>query len=87
MSSKPTLDRYKSFLDSQMPFLHQKDKKYVEETILLQEELSSIIPDESCKTDEVVLLLDADPKLGRSNTLQFYEKAVSFFIPNLRILH
>jgi hypothetical protein len=37
--------------------------------------------------DEVALLLDADPKLGRSNTLQFYKKAFSFFIPNLIILH
>jgi hypothetical protein len=26
--------------------------------------------------------LDTDPKLARSNTLQFYKKAVSFFMPD-----
>jgi hypothetical protein len=29
--------------------------------------------------------LDADPKLARSNTLQFYKKAISFFMSNCLI--
>jgi hypothetical protein len=50
-----------------------------------QEELNRILPDDvicwmklrSFGTPDPKL--DADPKLARSNTLQFYKKALSFF--------
>jgi hypothetical protein len=88
MSSKATLDRYKSILDSLMSFLHQNDEKYGKEKVYSQEELNCILPDDvvcwmklsSVGTPDPKL--DADPKLARSNTLQFYKKAILFFIPN-----
>jgi hypothetical protein len=46
MSSKATLDRYKSILDSLMSFLHQNDKKYGKEKVYSQEELNRILPDD-----------------------------------------
>jgi hypothetical protein len=88
MSSKATLDRYKSILDSLMSFLHQNDEKYGKEKVYSQEELNRILPDDVVRWMKLRSFgtpdpeLDADPKLARSNTLQFYKKAISFFIPN-----
>lgn len=71
-----------------MLFVHQKDDKYGKEKQYSQEELNEISPNNVVRWMKLQCFgmpdpkLDADPKLARSNTLQFYKKAVSFFIPN-----
>jgi hypothetical protein len=55
------------------------------ETIYLNEDMNGVIRDKCCKMDDVVFLLDVNPNLGGSNTLQFYKKEVLFFTPNLGI--
>jgi hypothetical protein len=91
LNEKEKNDRYKPILDSLMSFIDglENGDRYGREKVCTQEDLVYIIYSRQCHLmDENMSLgatdpaLHANPKLSRSNNLQLYKKAFSFFIPN-----
>ena len=88
--SKKTIDRYKSILDALMSFIDGlgEGKEYGKEKVYSQDKPNPVTPHDVvwwmnlCCFGTPDPALDVDPKLARSNTLQFYKKAISFFMPN-----
>ena len=84
------IDCYKSILDALMSFIDGlgEGEEYGKEKVYSQVELNRVTPDDVVRWMNLRCFgtpdpaLDADPKLARSNTLQFYKKAISFFMPN-----
>jgi hypothetical protein len=82
--------KYKSTLDSLLSFVHKTE--YTRETTYTKGELRALTPENvlhwmNIKTFGVAdPPMDANPISARSNSLAFWKKAISFFMPNRLIV-
>jgi hypothetical protein len=82
--------RYKATLDNLMSFVHGCE--YTRDRTYEKGELRELIPLQilhwmNLRTFGVTdPALDANPTLARSNSLEFYKKSISFFMPNRLIV-
>ena len=87
-----TIRRYKSILDSLISFVHEveTERKYDNDREYTNEELLQVTPNHGLKwmllctfgSTDVGVISDTTRPMVRANTLQFWKKSISFFMPD-----
>jgi hypothetical protein len=85
-TEQPTNSKYKATFDAFMSFVH--NQTYSREHEYTAEEKNSLTPDDVVRWMNVKTFgiedppIDANPVHARSSSLEFWKKAISFFMPN-----